>query len=154
MGLKHMDLLWNSRSPLSLHTNKVRRWLNLDWIASVSSAVRGTRRQSALDLVFIFIILNMIRGGGLVFIFPPCVPVRVGLFYWKACSYIPAWLFLTLFVSGESWVILRGGEMPSSMSGRVLDGYLTQSHNHFFRSCAQRNCYLKRLWYFQLKKIK
>lgn len=77
--------------------------------------------QPPLDLVLIFIILNMIPGGGLVFIFRPCIPVRVGLFYWKPCSYIPAWHFLTLFVSGDSWLLLRGRDGPSLESKSMVD---------------------------------
>jgi len=75
--------------------------------------------QPPLDLVLIFIILNMIPRGGLVFIFRLCIPVRVGLFYWKPCSYISAWHFLTLFVPGDSWVMLRGRDGPSLKSLEV-----------------------------------
>lgn len=96
------------------------------WSPLYLSVVRGPKLpclQPPLDLVLIFIILNMIPGGGLVFIFQLCIPVRVGLFYWKPCSYISAWHFLTLFVPGDSWVMLRGRDSPSIESRSVLDAY-------------------------------
>lgn len=72
---------------------------------------RGTGLQSALDLVLIFIILNMIRGGGWFSFFNRAFLSEMACIIGKLVPiFQPGTFGPCLSVSGESWVILRGGD--------------------------------------------